>query len=46
VADGTIQPKEAVKAYHGELQKQKLTAVRPLEADLEITEAVLKPAAA
>ena len=45
VADGTIQPKEAVKAYHGELQKQKLKPTRPLEADLEITEAVLKPAA-
>jgi len=45
VVDGTVQPKEAVKAYHGELQKRKLKAIRPLEVDSEITEAVLKAAA-
>jgi len=46
VVDGAVQPKEAVKAYHGELQKRKLKALRPLEVDGEITEAVLKAAAA
>ena len=28
VADGSIAPAEAVKAYHGELQKQRHQAVR------------------
>jgi hypothetical protein len=45
VVDGAIQPTEAVKAYHGELQKQKIRPTRPLEVDVEITEAVLKAAA-
>jgi hypothetical protein len=45
VADGAIKPKEAVKAYHGELTTQKIKPTRPLEADLEITAAVLKAAA-
>ena len=45
VVDGAVQPKEAVKAYHGELQKRKLKALRPLEIDSEITETVLKAAA-
>ena len=42
VASGNIQPLEAVKAYHGSLQKSGLTAIRALAADSEITEKVLK----
>jgi hypothetical protein len=45
VASGTIAPEEAVKAYHGELQKQGITPARSLEEDRAITEQVLKPAA-
>lgn len=45
VADGAVSPEEAVKAYHGELQKDGITPVRALEDDRAITEAVLKPAA-
>lgn len=44
VASGDIQPAEAVKAYHGELQKAGIKPLRPLEQDSEITEAVLKQA--
>jgi hypothetical protein len=42
VADGDIAPAEAVRAYHGELQTAGLRPRRRLEADLEITEAVLR----
>ena len=42
VASCNIQPLEAVKAYHGSLQKSGLTAIRALAADSEITEKVLK----
>ena len=42
VASGNIQPLEAVKAYHGSLQKSGLTPIRALAADSEITEKVLK----
>jgi DhnA family fructose-bisphosphate aldolase class Ia len=42
VASGNIQPLEAVKAYHGSLQKNGLKAIRELAADSEITEKVLK----
>ncbi|WP_419760397.1 hypothetical protein [Acidisoma sp.] len=42
VADGEIGPAEAVRAYHGELQTAGLSSRRSLEADLEITEAVLR----
>ncbi|MGO1080445.1 hypothetical protein [Inquilinus sp. CA228] len=42
VADGTIAPEEAVRAYHGELQKQGITPLRPLAEDVQTTEAVLK----
>jgi hypothetical protein len=42
VADWDIAPAEAVRAYHGELQSAGLRARRSLEADLEITEAVLR----
>lgn len=44
VASGDIQPAEAVKAYHGELQKAGIKPLRPIEQDSEITEAVLKQA--
>jgi len=46
VADGTIAPEEAVRAYHGELQKLGLTPNRPLAEDRAITEEVLTVAAA
>ena len=42
VADGAITPAEAVKAYHGELQKQKIKPARSLDDDLVVTEAPLK----
>ena len=43
VADGNLSPQEAVRAYHGELQKQRLKPQRPLdEDDMAITEAVLR----
>ena len=45
VVDGAISPDEAVKAYHGELQKAGTRPIRALEDDRQITEAVLKPAA-
>ena len=43
VVDGNVAPAEAVRAYHGELQKQGIRPARTLEDDTEITEAVLKP---
>ena len=43
VVDGNLSPTEAVKAYHGELQKQGIRPARTLEDDTAITEAVLKP---
>lgn len=46
VADGAIAPEEAVRAYHGELQKLGLTPNRPLADDRAITEEVLTEAAA
>ena len=42
VADGTIAPAEAVKAYHGELQKRTIKPARALEDDLVVTETPLK----
>lgn len=45
VADGALTPDEAVRAYHGELQKGGLQAARSLEDDRTVTEANLKPAA-
>jgi hypothetical protein len=38
VADGDIIPKEAVSAYHGELQKLKIRPRLPLDQDLELTQ--------
>jgi hypothetical protein len=46
VADGTVAPEEAVRAYHDDLQKMGLRPTRSLDDDRIITEAVLKPAAA
>jgi hypothetical protein len=40
LADGQIEPVEAVKAYHGELQKLKIKPYRALEDDLKKTENV------
>lgn len=45
VADGALAPAEAVKAYHGELQKKKIKPNRPLAEDSVVTEAPLKAAA-
>ncbi len=42
VADGAVSPQEAVRAYHGELQKQSLKPLRALQDDLAITETVLQ----
>lgn len=44
VASGNIQPEEAVKAYHGSLEKNGIKPLRDLSADREITEKVLKAA--
>ncbi len=41
----TATPAEAVKAYHGALQKKGIKPARPLADDLELTEAPLKQAA-
>jgi hypothetical protein len=46
VASRNVAPAEAVRAYHAELEKQGLTALRSFEDDERITEAVLKHAAA
>ena len=40
-----VTPEEAVKAYHGTLQKAKIKPARPLADDLQLTEAPLKMAA-
>ena len=45
VASGDVGPAEAVRAYHGELQRHGITPARPLDDDLAITEAVLRTAA-
>lgn len=37
IANGKIGAEEAVRAYHGELEKQKLKPYRPLKDDLELT---------
>ncbi|HEY1941605.1 MAG TPA: hypothetical protein VGH40_05720 [Roseiarcus sp.] len=42
VADGDLQPAEAVKAYHDGLRRDGVKPVRDLAADNEITETVLK----
>jgi hypothetical protein len=45
VADGAIKPQEAVRAYHSVLKDKGIAAVRALEDDEKVTEAVLKEAA-
>lgn len=45
VADGAMKPLEAVKAYHGALKDNGVPAVRSLEDDSAVTEAVLTAAA-
>jgi hypothetical protein len=42
IVDKGMDPAEAVKAYHGQLQKMKITAKRSLQEDLKITETVLR----
>jgi hypothetical protein len=42
VADGAVSPQEAVKAYHGELQKAGIRPLRALEDDNRVTEAALQ----
>ena len=42
VADGTIRPDEAVRAYHDALREEQVIPSRSLEDDLRITEAPLK----
>jgi hypothetical protein len=42
VLRGELSPIEAVRAYHGALEKGRLRPARPLDADSEITEAVLR----
>ncbi len=37
LADGELDPIEAVRAYHGDLDKLKIPAIRSLEQDLELT---------
>jgi len=44
VADGDLSPPEAVKAYHGELQKQGIKPARDIALDSAITESVLEQA--
>jgi hypothetical protein len=41
IADGVIEPEEAVKAYHSVLQKLGITPLRPLEQDLTFQTAVM-----
>ena len=35
LADGQVQPAEAVRSYHSDLAKEKISAHRPLEEDLQ-----------
>jgi DhnA family fructose-bisphosphate aldolase class Ia len=44
VASGSVRPEEAVRAYHGDLNREGIRPLRPLEEDLQVTEAVLKHA--
>ncbi len=44
VANGTILPYEAVKAYHGVLESERISPARALDEDLQITEGPLMSA--
>ena len=41
IADGEIRPREAVKAYHGALEKAEIEPLRPLRKDIELTDNLL-----
>lgn len=41
IADGVLEPVEAVRAYHGVLQKLGITPHRPLDKDLELQTGVM-----
>ena len=45
VADGEIRPLEAVRAYHATLKEKDIAAVRSIDDDSKVTEAVLNEAA-
>jgi hypothetical protein len=45
VVAGAVTSEEAVKAYHGALQKQKIRPTRQLADDIQVTEQPLKRAA-
>jgi hypothetical protein len=45
VANGCVEPEEAVRAYHGALQRLGIKPSRAIDDDLTISEEVLKPAA-
>jgi hypothetical protein len=45
VADGTVKPQEAVRAYHGLLAKKGIKPIRSAEDDVAISEVVLTQAA-
>ena len=45
VADGDLTSDQAVREYHGSLERNGITPSRPLKEDAQITEAVLKAAA-
>lgn len=45
VADGDLNSDQAVREYHGSLQRNGITPTRPLDEDAQITEAVLQAAA-
>lgn len=38
IAEDRLNPEEAVRAYHGVLEKSRIKPVRPLEQDLELTD--------
>jgi len=46
VVDGSVTPEEAVRAYHGDLQKLGIKPTRALGDDRIVTEKVLQAAAA
>ena len=45
VADGALTSQQAVREYHASLSRDGITPTRPLDEDIQITEAVLKTAA-
>ncbi len=42
IVEDAITPEEAVRAYHGELQKLAIAPLRPLADDLQITDQVMR----